>query len=156
LEQEQELVLSEIIAHTGSIDAVIFRMTAENVTIDWGDGSPAGEYSMLEDKTQLTHTYSSEKEWIITVRAEKLTTVNWHKNDLTALDVSKCPELTRLFCFDNNLTALDVSNGPAECVWQLNFAASDACPVHIYYRQISSLHIFDKQSPTRAGALPPR
>jgi Leucine-rich repeat (LRR) protein len=107
-EQEQEVII-----RTDPVDKVLFSMESEGVTVDWGDGSETEEYDVLHFGTELKHAYNSKGAWTITICAKKIIVLECHENNLSALDVRRCPALTMLDCYDNQLTELDVSNCPA-------------------------------------------
>jgi Leucine-rich repeat (LRR) protein len=83
------------------------------MTVDWGDG----KIKSYKYKTSITHTYvitfdrlnAKNRSHTIRVKAERFTQLNCSHKRLTALDVSRNPDLTVLNCGHNHLTALDVS-----------------------------------------------
>lgn len=102
------------------------------ITIDWGDGTVKefksvekyddwdedGEdeiYYAITTDDYVEHEYSNRNPHIVTIKGKiKYLGCGWKKhNNLTSLDVSKCPALTKLYCDENNLTALDVSKNTA-------------------------------------------
>ena len=105
----------------------------EIITIDWGDGN-VEEFKSIriyedwdedgEDEIhyvidndswnegEIRHEYhDSNKPYTITVKGKIKGWYCW--DNLTLLDVSKCPALTELGCGYNNLTSLDVSKNTA-------------------------------------------
>ena len=98
------------------------------ITIDWGDGT-VEEFKSVEEyyeedeihyvisiDSYVEHEYSNRNPHIITIKG-KISEFcqgegSWY-NNITSLNVSKCPALTVLDCAENNLTSLDVSKNTA-------------------------------------------
>ena len=98
------------------------------ITIDWGDGDME-EFKSVEEyyeedeihyvisiDSYVEHEYSNRNPHIITIKG-KISEFcqgegSWY-NNITSLNVSKCPALTVLDCAGNNLTSLDVSKNTA-------------------------------------------
>ncbi len=104
------------------------------ITIDWGDGT-VEEFKSVEiyyDRDEdgkdeihyvisiddyVEHEYSNRNPHIITIKGN--ISEFWqgegteYNNNITSLNVSKCPALTILDCGGNNLTSLDISKNTA-------------------------------------------
>lgn len=122
------------------------------ITIDWGDGTveefkSVEEYDEEDEEDEIhyvlsidsyvEHEYSNRNPHIITIKGK--ISEFWQgegtlRNNITSLNVSKCPALTVLDCAENNLTSLDVSKNTA-LTWLLchynNLTSLDVskCPV---------------------------
>ena len=96
------------------------------ITIDWGDGTKTvieGINSSLKtdyyysdyNSKDYSHSYSdvSERTITITKTGDDFLCLWCYGNQLTTLDVSGYPALSRLFCQENQLTALHLSNNTA-------------------------------------------
>ena len=99
------------------------------ITIDWGDGT-VEEFKSVEEYDDdwdeihyvlsidyyVEHEYSNRNPHIVTIKGNISEfwqgEGTWH-NNITSLNVSKCPALTILDCAGNNLTSLDVSKNTA-------------------------------------------
>ena len=81
--------------------------------INWGDGTPKETITLSISGTSHYHTYNDSTPHSITIIGGNVTFLHCGENQLTALDVSKNPELKELICFFNHLTALDVSKNTA-------------------------------------------
>jgi hypothetical protein len=85
---------------------IIFNVTAQKLTVDWGDGK-IDEYS---NTTSVSHAYSDNTTRIIRMKQENLTLLNITElYGITSLNVSGCTELMHLDCVGNQITSLDVS-----------------------------------------------
>ena len=100
------------------------------ITIDWGDGT-VEEFKSVEEyddwdedgedeihyviSIDIKHEYSNRNPHIVTIKGKiKYLDCGYKKyNNLTSLDVSKCPALTDLGCGGNKLTSLDISKNTA-------------------------------------------
>jgi len=90
--------------------------------INWGDGTPDETVTLTDLTTRYNHTYTSANARTITITGDDVTYLHcghhvldtWTivENQLTALDVSKNPMLTRLYCSYNKLKNLDLSKNP--------------------------------------------
>ena len=99
------------------------------ITIDWGDGT-VEEFKSVEEYDDdwdeihyvlsidyyVEHEYSNRNPHIVTIKGNISEfwqgEGTWH-NNITSLNVSKCPALTMLDCGGNKLTSLDVSKNTA-------------------------------------------
>lgn len=82
-----------------------FVLDKENpVTIDWGDGSEVNALNWHHDYQPGTYN--------LTLTGEGGIGIVCNACDLTAIDVSQCPDLKKLYCSQNALTRLDVSACP--------------------------------------------
>ncbi|GHV64012.1 hypothetical protein FACS1894199_01260 [Bacteroidia bacterium] len=100
---------------TGNV--FLSNITAQNLTIDWGDGITETFESC--DKRSIKHTYKESDSRTVTAITENLTGLDVNGNSgsqpspagakITTIDVSRCTNLTYLDCSDNQLTDLDVS-----------------------------------------------
>jgi hypothetical protein len=95
-------------------------IVAQQLIIDWGDGSAAETYSKAtihEDKVtyyhQVSHIYAGDGTYTVQIKGEGLTGFTCDYSNTTSLDVSGCPTLAQLRCGVNRLTSLDVSKCPA-------------------------------------------
>ena len=88
---------------------------AKDFFVDWGDGKKSNvndaEYFEAEGMFVFTREYSDATAHNIVITGN-VTQLSCGGN-LTALDVSRNPTLTRLNCYGNQLTTLDVSRNPA-------------------------------------------
>ena len=90
-------------------------------TIDWGDGLkvrtinlvPVGDEKHPTSLIRVFKRYSDTSAHTITITGSGITFVGCNGSNLTALDVSQNPALTRLDCRNNQLTELDVSQNAA-------------------------------------------
>ena len=104
---------------------IYFTLSAgesKNFTIDWGNGkkSNLNDAAYLRESTywddievHFEHIYSDASEHRITITGENIRSLLCSKTQLTALDVSRYPELKGLNCGSNQLTVLDVSKNTA-------------------------------------------
>jgi hypothetical protein len=87
--------------------------------IDWGDGTPLGEYVLSPADRNLqtpiyAHEYSNISTHTLTINAENITTFGSNENQLTSLDVSNNTALINLSCSNEyQLKKLDVSKNIA-------------------------------------------
>ena len=86
----------------------------KRVKINWGDNQKLTSY---ESSGEISYTYPEEdKEYIITIRASKITSLdltNQSANNLLGVYLGNCPELTKLnFNKENRLSAFDLSKCP--------------------------------------------
>lgn len=79
------------------------NITAQSLTIDWGDGT--SETFAPCNKRSIKHTYKKSESHTVTAIAENLTYLDCSGNQLTGLDVSKSPKLKTLSCGNNELSA---------------------------------------------------
>ncbi|GHT50516.1 hypothetical protein FACS189440_18080 [Bacteroidia bacterium] len=63
-------------------------ITAQSLTIDWGDGTTETFESC--DKRNIKHTYKESESHTVTAITDNLTYLDCSGNQLTDLDVSKC------------------------------------------------------------------
>jgi hypothetical protein len=96
---------------TPSDNTVTFRLTATDITVDWGDSS-TDDYDEISNG-DVTHTYVDGTSRILRIKAGELSTLSCKGQQITALDVSKSPSLTWLDCSYNRLSELDVSYNAA-------------------------------------------
>jgi hypothetical protein len=98
-------------------------ITAQSLTIDWGDGTI--ETFEACDNRSIQHIYKESEPHIATAKAENLTKLEISGGPLsdegakiTNLDVSRCTHLIHLDCSSNQLKSLDVSkNGNLITLW---------------------------------------
>ena len=87
----------------------------EDFSVDWGDGKQSSVNDAVYYKESelfvFTREYSGATAHNIVITGN-VTQLSCGGN-LTALDVSRNPTLTRLNCYGNQLTTLDVSRNPA-------------------------------------------
>jgi Leucine-rich repeat (LRR) protein len=101
---------------------VEFGITAQQLIIDWGDGSVAETYTNVTAQIDehyddfiipnITHTYPGSGTYTVQIKGEGLTDFGcgrYQRYQLTSLDVSKCTALEWLHCYSSQLTSLDVS-----------------------------------------------
>jgi Leucine-rich repeat (LRR) protein len=83
---------------------------AANISIDWGDGTTSNAKNVEPNEfwLEFSHQYAEHKLHTIVVKADNLQDLTCSHNDLTELDVRRCPVLKDLDCKDNQLTSLDV------------------------------------------------
>ena len=88
-------------------DDILFRLAGSGVaTVDWGDGSEKVSLTLNEYSVEFKHTYPSATIRGITINGDNVTKLEcW---DITSLDVSRCTELTYLWC-GGQFTSLDLS-----------------------------------------------
>ncbi|MDR1554172.1 MAG: leucine-rich repeat domain-containing protein [Prevotellaceae bacterium] len=87
---------------------------AANISIAWGDGttSNVNDGKPTEFWLEFSHQYADSKLHTIVVKADNLQDLTCSYNDLTELDVRRCPMLEELDCSSNQLTSLDVRKCP--------------------------------------------
>ncbi len=99
---------------TKSLVSFILAGTGK-ATVYWDDGT--NETRILDNKYPFTiciKEYSSGTDkHTITITGSNITYLNCCNNQLTNLNVTGCPALTRLLCYNNQLTNLDVNRCPA-------------------------------------------
>jgi Leucine-rich repeat (LRR) protein len=109
---EGQVVL--LISPGGYYNRVSFELTAQTVTIDWGDGN-------IESLTPqggglvLWHEYANPNIQTVTLKTSGFTYLDIsHYAGLThELNLGKCPQLSYLYCSDIHLANLDVSKSTA-------------------------------------------
>ena len=115
-------------ANFDGIDLQVYTFDErEVITINWGDGIEKKYVSVIgeaddeygentyEDyyKIKAKHTYTDNRlNHTVTVRG-RIKTFNVCENEVTSIDVTKCPTLIELYCFENWITTLDVSKNTA-------------------------------------------
>ena len=108
------------LATTGLSDIQINATDGKQFTIDWGDGSTdtyTGQGDAWSKDVVCNHTYASNTNYNVTISGSTadcdLIVVYFYMSDLTQIDLSKAPNLKKLYCMGNKLTTLDVSNNTA-------------------------------------------
>jgi Leucine-rich repeat (LRR) protein len=104
---------------------VEFYAIAQQLVIDWGDGSAAETYTNVnwEDyEDRITHTYTDSGTYTtVQIKGEGLTAFDCLASGAISLDISGCTALEELWCGENQLTSLDASKCTAlqtlDCVW---------------------------------------
>ena len=91
---------------------VIGLAGANNVAIDWGDGT-INYRSITSSVSNVLHTYSEAGIYNIKITGSHISNLNCPNNRLTNIDVSKNTLLTNLLCSNNQLKSLDVSQNTA-------------------------------------------
>jgi len=76
--------------------------------VGWGDGSTTTETGTGK-REEVTHTYAAAGSYDVTVTGNTITSLDFMNKQLTAIDLSACPNLLYLFCEVNELTSLDLS-----------------------------------------------
>jgi hypothetical protein len=122
---------------------IAFPATAQQLVIDWGDGSAAETYTDITAQSDgynnfipnITHTYPGIGTYTVQIKEEGLTLfdcyffssmtslnvsgcaalqkLNCVYSSLTSLNINGCPALQRLDCFNTSLTSLNISGCPA-------------------------------------------
>ena len=92
---------------------------ANNVAIDWGDGTIVYR-SISSSGINVVNAYSQAGTYTVKITGSHIMALFCSNNRLTHLDVSKNPNLERLECFNNELTSLDVSKNTALTVLYCN------------------------------------
>ncbi|MDR0418738.1 MAG: hypothetical protein LBH34_00815 [Prevotellaceae bacterium] len=92
-------------------NAVTFRVRAQSMVVDRGDGSTDIYFNL--DFTEVSHTYADNTEHNVRIQSEELSHFGCNGELLTVLNVSNCPTLTELWCTDNQLSELDFSSNMA-------------------------------------------
>lgn len=106
----------------GDVSLYIYTFNeGDIITIDWGDGNVQEIASRFDEEAEeyeydgiicytvkRKYTYLKKNTYTITIKG-KIKELDCYDNNLTSLDVSKCPSLTELFCEENNLTSLNIS-----------------------------------------------
>ncbi|MDR0419943.1 MAG: hypothetical protein LBH30_00600 [Prevotellaceae bacterium] len=101
------------IQFTFTNNQIVFAVTVQSMTIDWGDGTTE-EYTNLNFNTDaVSHPYASNVEHTVRIYANDLSYFQCYNQQLTALDVSNNTALTYLDCGRNPLGSLNVSNNTA-------------------------------------------
>jgi hypothetical protein len=101
---------SSITMVANSLKSMNLRMMGtDTLTIDWGDGT-VPEISILSDtaKKPYSHDYILDKIYTITITGN-VSYLSSTYNNLTKLEVNKCPTLKEIYCGNNRLEDLDVS-----------------------------------------------
>ena len=114
IEQEEPEETAGIITMTTQDSKVSLQLIVKkDISIDWGDGkkSNLNDASFFEEVLVFYNEYSGTTEHKILITGN-VTQLSCGVN-LTKLDVSKNPALTRLDCRGNQLTTLDVSKNTA-------------------------------------------
>ena len=101
-------------AALGSPIRLIIHAKVSNtiVKVDFGDGK------FVESSVAFTNGYSSDivgtvkVTQLIKIYGSEITQLSCSSNELTTLDVTKCPSLISLWCEANQLKKLDVSKNP--------------------------------------------
>jgi Leucine-rich repeat (LRR) protein len=89
---------------------IAFRVTAQSMTVDWGDDR-IEEYSNL-NQSNVSH-YTINAEYTVRIYAEGLSYFKCDYSSIRTLDVSNCTALTVLICYGNQLNTLDISKNTA-------------------------------------------
>ena len=96
---------------------IILQAGSNNLVVDWGDGQKSNTDNTHHDGpfptivgNNLYHSYSEASAHRITITGDNIVRLFCGGNHLTALDVSRIPELSILECGNNQLTTLDVSS----------------------------------------------
>ena|GEM_PF-5704092 len=79
------------------------------ITVDFGDGSPAFTYMLGNMATEISYVYQTDLHRTITIIGENISFLNCSNNRLTGVDVSENNLLVYLCCSQNRLINLDVS-----------------------------------------------
>ena len=82
------------------------------MTIKWGDGTAAETHILQDTATFFRHNYKKSGAYTIAITGD-ITYLNCSSCNVTDLDVSQHPGLTRLACSNNRLTNLNVSKNTA-------------------------------------------
>jgi Leucine-rich repeat (LRR) protein len=113
-----------------------FAATAQQLVIDWGDGSAAETYTDVTAPyngghyySNITHTYPDRSTYTIQIKEEGLTVFDCQISSVTSLNVSGCAALQKLYCNSTPLTSLDVSKCPA------------LQRLHCHYTPLTSLNV---------------
>jgi len=131
-DRSEEVPVTGVITMTTLASEVSFDILAgsSNITVNFGDGKESNTddafYDEVSNLLTFSHSYSSASEHRITITdhsialsSTKVTSeysddailhVDFAKNQLTALDVSSCPELRVLHCSYNHIMTLDLSH----------------------------------------------
>jgi hypothetical protein len=137
----------------------LFRMTTTKTSasfsttntgtmyVDWGDGTTNTYTSAITRKHTYTDTLPAHT---ITAQARKITYLQCSNNNLTELDVTQCPSLTKLWFGGNQVTELDVSKNTAlnelQC-WHNQLGSLDVssntalASLHCYVNNLLSLDL---------------
>jgi Leucine-rich repeat (LRR) protein len=99
---------------------VSFRLIAQTVTVDWGDGNVESPTPIDMNVTIPWHQYANQNMQTVTVKTSGLRYLGVdhapyddNLGIIHELTLGKCPQLTQLYCSDNQLTNLDVSKSTA-------------------------------------------
>jgi hypothetical protein len=151
-------------------DSIVFAATAQQLVVDWGDGSAAETHTkttiQFDDKKNylypVRHTYAGSGIYTVQIKGEGLTGFNCAYSNATSLNASKCPALEELWCEHNQITSLNTGGCPM--LWKLscfdNHLTSSSldisgCPVlqvldcHINQLDSTALNVVFTALPTR-------
>lgn len=96
-----------------------YTLQAKEMVIDWGDGSPLGEYMFFGDIREtdsikaLSYTYTNPGAYDIKVKALQLRALllsGSGDNSISELILTDCNRLRKLYCEDQPLTELDMKD----------------------------------------------
>jgi Leucine-rich repeat (LRR) protein len=108
------IVLSSSTYNNSNNYGAEFTATAQQLVVDWGDGSEAETYTNIEYDSRISHNYTGSATYTVQIKGEGLTHFGCngflnYGQALTSLDVSGCATLEELECSSNQLTSLHVS-----------------------------------------------
>jgi Leucine-rich repeat (LRR) protein len=89
-----------------------FRISAEMIFIDWGDGSNNWEKFIDTNFHRFHRSYTDVQPRTIKIYGEAITGLDVANNHLTELYINDNELLTKLYCPHNLLTSLDISSAP--------------------------------------------
>ncbi|MBP3227996.1 MAG: hypothetical protein J6M53_04310 [Bacteroidaceae bacterium] len=105
--QDQTITMTTSRAAGETLSFTVNR-TAEDITVDWGDGTAVAYTPVSGALREISGTLKGST---VTVGASSnLQTLICEGCDLTALDVTKAAQLKSLYCSHNAITALNVRN----------------------------------------------
>ena len=93
---------------------VTFSLQNKPITIDWGDGKGPQSYTSEAGKNYGIK-YANTDEYTVTVTSVycNITQLMVEDKNITALDISKCPLISVVWCSGNSISELDLSKNTA-------------------------------------------
>lgn len=107
-------LVTMVTAKTKGMEIKLTMQAYENNTkvyVDFGIGIPEAKIIHSEETT-ITGTLLLYESGNINVYSAGMYYIDCSFNEITALDISKNPELTSINCYKNKLTSLDISQNP--------------------------------------------
>jgi len=127
VEEPPEKPVADIITMTAEVFFQAFYIEVDTgiIVIDWGDGERIEMNNTSSGELGFGHRYSHKSEYNITITGNNIVSLRcikanlssnnlmqkntpFYDSNLTALDVSGCPALKKLFCRDNRISTLDL------------------------------------------------